>query len=203
MKINYTNYSAKNKGFNLIEVMIASFILSLSLLGLAGMQSTAVKSAIEIQQRSLANSLITDITERMQLNKAWLIVSGNNYSITSLSNANLSKPSCVSESGHFVNCTGEDIKNNDLYEWKRKFTGSEINNSTLGENGLIQANACIAIKPISGSDDELAEIVISWFSTIESKDAAHASANNLTTTCGTSSASRRQLSVETYINKTS
>ena len=53
---NYANnYPQKNKGFSLVEIMISGFILALGLLGLAGMQSTAVKSTIEIQQRTLAN----------------------------------------------------------------------------------------------------------------------------------------------------
>ena len=47
----------KQRGFSLIEIMISSFILALGLLGLARMQSTAVKSTIEIEQRNLANSL--------------------------------------------------------------------------------------------------------------------------------------------------
>ncbi|PKF61221.1 type IV pilus modification protein PilV [Psychromonas sp. psych-6C06] len=204
MKKTCLNINATHGGFSLIEIMISAFILALGLLGLAGMQSTAVKSTIEIQQRSLANSLITDITERMQLNRLWLSGAGNSYSIDSLTDANLSIPNCIGSGGVFVNCSGEDIKNNDLYEWKQKFTGAEVNASTNGENGLVEADACIAVSPASGSDGELVQIVISWFSTVKSKDAAaNAGATDLTNTCGTANAHRRQLSVETYISKSS
>ncbi|PKG40798.1 type IV pilus modification protein PilV [Psychromonas sp. Urea-02u-13] len=204
MQKNSVNFKLKHRGFSLIEIMISGFILALGLLGLAGMQSTAVKSSIEIEQRTLANSLIADITERMQLNRLWLLDADNNYAIVSLTNATLSAPSCIDSDGTFDNCSGVDIRNNDLYEWKQKFLGAEINNSTAGENGLIEADACIAVSPISGSDGELVEIVISWFSTVKSKDSAHASAStDLTATCGDSSRHRRQLSIETYISKSS
>jgi len=197
----------KMSGFSLIEIMISGFILALGLLGLAGMQSTAVKSTIEIQQRTLANSLVTDITERMSLNRLWLLEAGNSYAIDSLTDANLSVPSCVGTGGVFTNCSGEDVKDNDLYEWKQKFIGAEINNSSAGENGLIEADACIAVKSVVGSDGELVQVVISWFSTIKSKDAAHASASTtLTATCGTDGGvnrHRRQISIETYISKSS
>ncbi len=207
MQKNSVNYILNNKGFSLIEIMISGFILALGLLGLAGMQSTAVKSTIEIQQRTLANSLIADITERMQLNRLWLLETGNNYAIESLATESLSAPNCVGSGGVFVNCSGEDIKNNDLYEWKQKFSGAEINSSTAGEKGLIEADACIAVQSVTGSDAELVKVVISWFSTVKSKDAAYASAStDLTATCGTDGSNnrhRRQLSIETYISKSS
>jgi len=181
--------------------MVSSFILALGLLGLAGMQSMAVKSTVEVQQRNLANSLITDITQRMQLNQLWLSESVNNYDIASLEDANLAVPSCVSSKGVFTTCTGTEIKNNDLYEWQQKFRGAGVNSSITKANGLIDADACIT-STTAGTSGAVIEIVISWFSTVASKDAAaDSAAGDLTKTCGTASNSRRQLSVKTYISK--
>ncbi|WP_169719626.1 type IV pilus modification protein PilV [Psychromonas aquimarina] len=191
----------KMHGFSLIEIMITSFILALGLLGLAGMQSTAVKSNIEIQQRTLANSLITDISERMQLNRVWLQEDGNNYAVASLMDAELSVPSCVGSGGAFIDCSGADIKNNDLYEWKQKFLGAEIDSSTA-EHGLIDADACIEVT----EEDNLivSQIVLSWYSTIKSKDAASdADALSIFAKCGTASSSRRQLTAQSKISKSS
>lgn len=204
MRIDSVKLSVHHSGFSLIEIMISGFILALGLLGLAGMQSTAIKSTIEIEQRSLANSLIVDITERMQLNRLWLLEVGNNYALASLLDANLSVPSCVSSNGTFFNCSGEDIKNNDLYEWKQKFSGGETNATTVAENGLVAADACIAVSSAPNSNGELVEVVISWFSTVKSKDAAAASAaTDLTATCGAgdNNKHRRQLSIKTFISK--
>lgn len=201
MKKNSFHPHMKNQGFSLLEILISGFILALGLLGLAGMQSMAAKSSVEIQQRNLANSLVTDITERMKLNQLWLLDTGNNYAIASLNDYSAAAPTCVTD-GSFTDCTGAQIMQNDLYEWKQKFTGAEINSS--GNNGLIEADACIAVTELADSNGELVDIVISWFSTIESKDAAvDAEAGDLTSTCGTASTNRRQLSIQTYIGKSS
>jgi len=203
-EINTAKCHLKSRGFSLIEIMICSFILALGLLGLAGMQSMAVKSTVEVQQRNLANSLMGDITERMQFNHLWLLDAGNNYAIASLMDEELTAPACVGVGGVFTNCTGEDIKNNDLFEWKQKFTGADINAGADTENGLVEADACIAVQPIAGSNGELVEVVISWFSTVKSKDAATGALDNdLTTTCGSMDENkhRRQISLEIYISK--
>ncbi|WP_415224990.1 type IV pilus modification protein PilV [Psychromonas sp.] len=187
----------KMGGFSLIEIMISSFILALGLLGLAGMQSTAVKSAIEIQQRTLANSLASDLSERMQLNRVWLQEAGNDYTIDSLMSAYLTVPSCVAVGGVFDNCSGEDIKNNDLYEWKDKFIGANVVSDAGNNAGLIEADACIELDAKNRH-----VIILTWFSTIESTDAAAGVApTELTFKCGTASASRRQLMVTTYTGK--
>ena len=189
----------KMSGFSLIEIMISSFILALGLLGLAGMQSTAIKSTVEIQQRTLANSLVADISERMQLNRLWLQEAGNNYAIASLMQADLSTPNCIGAGGVFDNCSGEDIKNNDLYEWKNKFLGANTVSDTGSNTGLIEADACIELDNKGRSI-----IVLSWFSTVKSKDAAAGDAlTDLTSKCGVASASRRQLMVKVYTGKSS
>ncbi|WP_019615580.1 type IV pilus modification protein PilV [Psychromonas ossibalaenae] len=192
----------KMHGFSLIEIMITSFILALGLLGLAGMQSTAVKSNIEIQQRTLANALITDINERMQLNRVWLQEDGNDYAIASLMGAELSAPSCVGYDGVFTNCSGADIKNNDLYEWKQKFLGAEIDSGSTTEHGLIDADACIEVT--EEGNIVVSQIVLSWYSTIKSKDAASGSdVLSIFNKCGTASSSRRQLTAKSKISKSS
>lgn len=187
----------KMSGFSLIEIMISSFILALGLLGLAGMQSTAVKSTVEIQQRTLANSLIADISERMQLNRLWQQETGNSYAVTSLMKADLSRPNCINSDGTFDNCSGEDIKNNDLYEWKNKLLGAHTVSDTGSNNGLIDADACIEV-----ASSGVSTVILSWFSTIKSKDAAaDYEQTSLAYKCGEASASRRQLMVKVYTGK--
>ena len=187
----------KISGFSLIEVMITSFILALALLGLAGMQSTAVKSTIEIQQRTLANSLLADIGERMLLNRLWLQKAGNNYAVDSLMKADLSAPGCIGTGGTFDNCSGEDVKNNDLYEWKKKFLGAHTISDSGINTGLIAADACIEV-----ASSGVSTIILSWFSTVKSKDAAaELDSESLAYKCGEASASRRQLRVEVFTGK--
>lgn len=187
----------KQGGFSLLEIMISSFILALGLLGLAGMQSTAVKSSIEVQQRTLANSLILDISERMQLNKEWLSQTNNSYAVDSIADEVLTKPDCVNDDGSFTNCTGLEIKNNDLFEWKAKFSGDVVTSSDDVNSGLIAADACI-----ESDTSGLSTIVISWYSTAKSVDAAEAQdASSIYFKCGDASDYRRQITAQVYISK--
>ncbi len=183
------------QGFSLLEVMISSFILAIGILGLAGMQSVAVKSVTEVQQRTLANSLLVDITERMQLNNVWLTNSANDYATPSLQAAQLRAPPCVTD-GTFSNCTGEQIKQNDLFEWRQKLLAAHVNNNSA--HGLIDADACISAPDEKGK----ITVVLSWLSTLKSSDAAaNASPSSIYATCGTSGKYRRQISVQSFISQ--
>ncbi len=56
-------------GFSLMEVMIALFVLSIGLLGLAALQSVALKANHSAYHRSQATFLAYDIMDRMRANR--------------------------------------------------------------------------------------------------------------------------------------
>lgn len=60
--------SIRQKGFNLIEVLIAMVILSIGLLGVAGLQLTGVRSNQSSYFRSQASSVLNDMAERIHNN---------------------------------------------------------------------------------------------------------------------------------------
>ncbi|WP_320153624.1 type IV pilus modification protein PilV [uncultured Tolumonas sp.] len=64
---------APSNGFTLIEVMISVVILTVSLLGVAGMYGFAAKFAYESQQHAQAVYTVNDILERLRMDKlVWL-----------------------------------------------------------------------------------------------------------------------------------
>ena len=65
MNINFK----KQSGFNLIEVMLAFVILSIGLLGVAGLQTTAVKSSHTAMLRTIAITKVHSMIERMLANE--------------------------------------------------------------------------------------------------------------------------------------
>lgn len=69
MRISVKKSSAQ-RGATLIEVLVAMLILSVGLLGLAGMQMTALKSNQSAYYRSQATVLAYDIIDRMRANRA-------------------------------------------------------------------------------------------------------------------------------------
>ena len=188
----------KQTGFSLIEIMISSFILAIGILGLAGMQTLAVKSVDEVQQRTLANSLLVDITERMQLNHVWLENSANNYNTGSLvDDVLISPPACVNN-GEFSNCTGQEIKDNDLFEWHQKLQSAHVKDNT--GTGLANPDACI--ETTNTPSGVIVTVVLSWFSTLSSVDATTTAVEgSLQTRCGTPGNNRRQASVQSFISQ--
>lgn len=58
----------KQTGFTLIEVLVTVIVLSIGLLGLAGLQATALKFNSTAYQRSQATILAYDIAEQMRAN---------------------------------------------------------------------------------------------------------------------------------------
>lgn len=60
--------SRSQQGFNLIEVMVALVVLSIGLLGLAGLQVLGIKYNHQSYERTQATVLINDIIDRMRAN---------------------------------------------------------------------------------------------------------------------------------------
>lgn len=61
--------SRSTAGFSLIEVLIAVLVLSVGLLGLAGMQATSLRFNHNAYMRSQATFLAHDMLERMRANR--------------------------------------------------------------------------------------------------------------------------------------
>jgi len=66
--------SANNKGFTLIEVLIAVIILSIGLLGMAGIQIKGLRGTTSSTVRSQATILANDISERIHINSNGVFV---------------------------------------------------------------------------------------------------------------------------------
>lgn len=55
----------RQAGISLIELMLAMLVLSIGLLGVAGLQSTTIRNSYSSQQRSVAITLATSMGERI------------------------------------------------------------------------------------------------------------------------------------------
>lgn len=68
--------SCRERGFTLIEVMVAVIVLSIGLLGLAALQTTGLRNNHSAYYRSQATFLAYDIADRMRANRA-AAIAGN------------------------------------------------------------------------------------------------------------------------------
>lgn len=98
-----TNFnSKKQKGFNLIEVMVSLVIFSIGLLGLAGLQQVGLKQNATAMQRTVAMSQAYDLFDRVRNNKTTDYVAATAAST----------PNCVTAA-----CNPAQIASYDVYEW--------------------------------------------------------------------------------------
>ncbi len=98
---------AKSAGFTLLEVLIALFVLSVGLLGLASLQAQALRYNHNAYLRSVATQQAYDIADRVRANAVGL-QNGAYDSITS----DPGDPGCISSG-----CTPGQVAQFDAYEW--------------------------------------------------------------------------------------
>ena len=112
------------KGFSLLEVMIALLVISIGALGLTKAQISALQTASDAGLRTAAAILVQDMAGRIQAN-AQEALNGNGYtSGTPAITAN-----CLdATSGN--TCTGHQMALQDVYEWQQLITNAFPMNSS-------------------------------------------------------------------------
>ena len=106
-----SNRKTSQSGFSLIEVMIAAVILSIGILGVAGLQIVSLKGTHQSYMKDQAANLVHELTERMHSNKQAVIngsyvIDSNTYNCTTAT-----LPACI---GSGANCNSADVANYDL-----------------------------------------------------------------------------------------
>ncbi len=101
-------YPINHNGFTLVEVMVALVIFSISMLGLAGLQISALRDNQIANQHTIATQLASDMAERIRANPA----GADNGSYSTVTIQPGSAPDCYGAS-----CGYADIAQMDAYEW--------------------------------------------------------------------------------------
>jgi type IV pilus assembly protein PilV len=97
------------KGFTLVEVMVSVLILSLGLLGAAGLQTFSLRSNQTAFFRSQATAAAYDIIDRMRVNTKG-VADGNYDSVDS--NQLPGDPNCITSG-----CTASQLADYDVLSW--------------------------------------------------------------------------------------
>lgn len=103
----------RQAGFSLIEVLVAALVLSIGLVGVAGLQAMSLKNNQSAYMRSQASALLYDLADRMRTN-----VSAANGGFYDPAQAD-ANPQCGTPAG----CSPQEMAENDLSEWLGMLTG--------------------------------------------------------------------------------
>ena len=100
----------RNQGFTLLEVLIALLVLSIGLLGIAGMQAYGLQNNHQSYLRSQAMLIAYDMADRMRANPAGV------SSYVMASNDTSSDPGCIT-----TGCTPAQLATYDKWDWKTNY----------------------------------------------------------------------------------
>lgn len=98
------------QGFTLLEVLIALVVLSIGLLGLAGLQSTGLRFNQSAGMRTQATQLAYDMSDRMRANMT--AVNAGSYLGSSSA-----VPTAVANCHNTTGCTSANMAADDLANW--------------------------------------------------------------------------------------
>ena len=128
-----------NRGFSLVEVLVALLIFSIGMLGLAGLQLRAHQSSSYAQTRTIATLNASGLVERMRANLAG--VTARDYEFDYGADGDpVAVSGCAVESG--AACSVIDRATTDIAEWIQEL-GTSLPILTSG--GLIASTADIVI----------------------------------------------------------
>ena len=103
----------KSRGFTLLEVLIAVVVLSIGLLGIAGLQAFGQRSNHSAYLRSQATALAYDMIDRMRANTAG-VLSGA-YNAIDTTSGTYSNPGCDT-----ATCSSSQMAQYDMYDWQQE-----------------------------------------------------------------------------------
>lgn len=126
----------KNSGFTLVELLIAISILSVGLLGIAGLAGTSIKASGSSQNATQANNLAQDRMESLQT------VSFNNLQSTDTTATRTDLRRTCAQTDATANrpvftCTPTNTfkVGNTVYTWSYKVTLIDLDNNGTGTDG--------------------------------------------------------------------
>jgi type IV pilus assembly protein PilV len=119
---------SRAKGITLIEVLISIVVLSIGLLGIAGLQAAATKYKINTRARSAISTLSSDFSDRVRINadvagsnfatgvtETSLYVLSDNWTTQQSSSLTTPSPNCLSAA-----CTTAERAAFDLVTWRQR-----------------------------------------------------------------------------------
>lgn len=192
------SHPGRQRGFTLIEVMIAVVVLSIGLLGVAALQLTAKKSSHQAWQRAQAVLLADSLLERVRINPSAAAAYHTGVGNSALGGGTLGTPArdCSTQT-----CTAAQMATWDLWNWERRLDGTAVRDAAnRNVSGLVDPHGCVVFTAASASFPNTGQlrVIVTWRGTTETIDAVTGG-----TACGPGAAgsvdSRHQVIVNTYV----
>ena len=144
---------AIQRGFTMLEVLVALLILLIGLLGLAGMLVTTQQGEVEAYQRKQATVLLQDMIDRLTANPKAAGSFGDCYAFTDAASGAPSLGTGNAVDADFVCGAGSASQQArgraDLKAWNNALLGTSEQKGTANVGAIIDARGCVT-NPASG-----------------------------------------------------
>lgn len=184
------------RGFSLIEMLVALVIFSVGLLAIAGMQTMSKQANFESLQRTAASQIAYGLLEDMRLN--------GDAIASYLAAAGLGGGSRGGEPA--PNCSGTSICNatqkaaHDLWFWEQVLDGNLEMNGAAGAGGLVLPTLCVTGP--AGGGAGIYTVTVAWRGTASLRNANPSNCGTAGGNYGANNEFRRIMQIPTYIDPT-
>ncbi|MCU8032559.1 MAG: type IV pilus modification protein PilV [Shewanella sp.] len=165
------------RGFSLIEVLVALVILVIGLIGIFNLHIVAKRGSFESFQQTQASYYANDMINRIKLNRTEMSKYHDTYSSVTSSPS----PSCQGANL----CTPSQLVLADKYEWKQAIFGESEKIEDKAVGGLDTPTGCVVVA------GNVVTVTLAWKGISSTSDAGG--------DCGTASTRRRVYSIQTVI----
>jgi len=141
--------SIRERGFSLLEVLIALLVLSVGLLGIAGLQTVSLRFNHQSYERTQATVLISEMFEKISANP--VAARGGSFDAvadTDTSGSFTGYGSCP------ASCTAAQLATFDLFRWKRSI--EDPRRLAQGRGSIIR------VPDPDGATAHVYEITVNW-----------------------------------------
>jgi type IV pilus assembly protein PilV len=108
------------KGFSLIEVLIAILVLALGVIGVAGMQLSALRTSQQSAFQTAALQLASEMADRMRTNDRQAKLADADNIFLNVDYSSAAGDPTVPDQLCYANCTPEALAKFDIYEWQKR-----------------------------------------------------------------------------------
>ena len=123
----FKSFPSRSKGVTLIEMMVAILVLSIGMLGIAGLQAATSKYKINTWARSSASTLLSELSERVRINPDAAgtsfagegVITTSEYVVSDTWSTQQSAALTISKNCESVVCTASERATYDLLIWRQ------------------------------------------------------------------------------------
>lgn len=184
----------QQRGFSLLELLVALVVFSIGFLAVAGLQTVSKQANYEGVQRTSASQIAQGLLEDIRMNGDAADVYRTAGEIGGGSRGSEPAPNCRTG----TECNSAQKAAHDLWFWEQVLDGNLETNAGAGTGGLMMPALCVDGPAVGGAG--IYRVTIAWRGTASITNAVNNACGTATGNYGGENQFRRIMQVPTYID---